>query len=134
LLNEDAAGTPIDRGRPGLARELARMNLSLNFYTQWYWKIDLHNLLHFLSLRADPHAQYEIRAYAKAMLDTLALWVPLTYAAFLEYRMNAAVISATGLAVIRRLLAGEQVDQPSSGLSAREWRELMALLRNPTEP
>jgi thymidylate synthase (FAD) len=134
LLNEDAAGMPSDAGRPGLARELARMNLSLNFYTQWYWKIDLHNLLHFLSLRADPHAQYEIRAYAKAMLDTLALWVPLTYAAFLEYRMNAAVISATGLAVIRRLLAGEQVDQPSSGLSAREWRELMALLRDPTAP
>jgi thymidylate synthase (FAD) len=134
LLNEDAAGTPSDAGRPGLARELARMNLSLNFYTQWYWKIDLHNLLHFLSLRADPHAQYEIRAYAEAMLDTLALWVPLTYAAFLEYRMNAAVISATGLAVIRRLLAGEQVDQPSSGLSAREWRELMALLRDPTAP
>jgi thymidylate synthase (FAD) len=134
LLNEDAAGMPIDPGRPGLARELARMNLSLNFYTQWYWKIDLHNLMHFLSLRADPHAQYEIRAYAKAMLDTLALWVPLTYAAFLEYRMNAAMISATGLAVIRRLLAGEQVDQPSSGLSAREWRELMALLRDPMTP
>jgi thymidylate synthase (FAD) len=134
LLNEDAAGTPIDPVRPGLARELARMNLSLNFYTQWYWKIDLHNLMHFLSLRADPHAQYEIRAYAKAMLDTLALWVPLIYAAFLEYRMNAAVISATGLAVIRRLLAGEQVDQPSSGLSAREWRELMALLRDPMTP
>jgi thymidylate synthase (FAD) len=134
LLNEDAAGTPIDRGRLGLARELARMNLSLNFYTQWYWKIDLHNLLHFLSLRADPHAQYEIRAYAKAMLDMLARWVPMTHAAFLEYRMNAAVISATGLAVIRRLLAGEQVDQPSSGLSAREWRELMAVLRDPRAP
>jgi thymidylate synthase (FAD) len=134
LLNEDTAGTPIDRGRPSLARELARMNLSLNFYTQWYWKIDLHNLLHFLSLRADPHAQYEIRAYAKAMLDTLARWVPMTHAAFLEYRINAAVISATGLAVIRRLLAGEQVDQPSSGLSAREWRELTALLRDPMTP
>src|SRR5712672_1501461 len=134
MLNEDEAGAPVDPNWPGLARELARMNLSLNFYTQWYWKTDLHNLMHFLSLRADPHAQYEIRAYAEAMLDTLALWVPLTYAAFLEYRMNAAVISATGLAVIRRLLAGEQVDQPSSGLSAREWGELMAVLRNPTAP
>ncbi len=130
LLNEGAAGMPIDPGRPGLARELARMNLSLNFYTQWYWKIDLHNLLHFLSLRVDSHAQYEIRAYAKVMLDTLALWVPMTYAAFLEYRMNAAVISASGLAVIRRLIAGEQVDQASSGLSPREWRELMAVLRD----
>jgi thymidylate synthase (FAD) len=128
LLNEEAAGTPIDPSRPGLARELARMNLSLNFYTQWYWKTDLHNLMHFLSLRADPHAQYEIRAYAEAMLGTLARWVPMTHAAFLEYRMNAALISATGLEVIRRLLAGETVTPEASGLSRREWRELMALL------
>jgi len=132
LLNEDASGVPIDPGRPGLARELARMNLSLNFYTQWYWKIDLHNLMHFLSLRADPHAQYEIRAYAEVMLDTLRRWVPMTYAAFLEYRMNAALISAAALDVIRRLLAGEKVDQPESGLAAREWRELMAVLGRPT--
>jgi len=128
LLNEDNSGKPIDPTRPGLARELARMNLSLSFYTQWYWKTDLHNLMHFLSLRADPHAQYEIRAYAEAMLGTLARWVPITHAAFLEYRMNAALISAGGLAVIRRLLAGETVEQPESGLSRREWRELMALL------
>jgi thymidylate synthase (FAD) len=87
--------------------------------------------MHFLSLRADPHAQYEIRAYAQAMLGTLERWVPLAHAAFLEYRLNAAMISATGLAVIRRLVAGEPVDQASSGLSAREWRELMALLRDP---
>jgi len=125
LLNEDGAADP---SRPGLARELARMNLTLGFYTQWYWKIDLYNLLHFLSLRADRHAQYEIRAYAEIMLDTVKRWVPLAHAAFLEYRMNAATISATGLAVIRRMLAGETVDQMSSGLSAREWRELMALL------
>src|SRR6201997_3935714 len=97
LLNEDAAGAPLDPARPGLARELARMNLSLGFYTQWYWKTDLHNLMHFLSLRADPHAQYEIRAYAEAMLETLKRWVPMTYAAFLEYRMEGVVISATGL-------------------------------------
>jgi thymidylate synthase (FAD) len=128
LLNEDAAGVPVDPTRPGLARELARINLSLSFYTQWYWKIDLHNLLHFLSLRADMHAQHEIRAYAKAMLGTVARWVPMAHAAFLEYTMNAATISATGLAVIRRLLAGERMDQPSSGLSVREWRELMVIL------
>ncbi|HLY46841.1 MAG TPA: FAD-dependent thymidylate synthase [Stellaceae bacterium] len=128
LLNEDAAGNPRDPSWPGLARELARMNLSLNFYTQWYWKTDLHNLLHFLSLRADPHAQYEIRAYADVMLETVKRWVPMAYEAFLEYRMNAAAISASGLAVIRRLLAGEAVDQAASGLSPREWRELMALL------
>jgi thymidylate synthase (FAD) len=128
MLNEDETGTSRDPSWPGLARELARMNLSLNFYTQWYWKTDLHNLLHFLSLRADPHAQYEIRAYADAMLETVKRWVPLAYGAFLEYRMNAATISATGLAVIRRMLTGEPVDQSSSGLSAREWRELMAVL------
>jgi thymidylate synthase (FAD) len=128
LLNADAAGAPIDPSRPALARELARINLSLGFYTQWYWKIDLHNLMHFLSLRADPHAQYEIRAYAEAMLGTLARWVPMTHAAFLEYRMNAALISATALAVIRRLLAGDTVTPEASGLSRREWRELMAVL------
>jgi len=128
LLNEDTSGAAIDPNRPGLARELARLNLTLGFYTQWYWKTDLHNLMHFLSLRADPHAQYEIRAYAEIMLDTLKRWVPMTYAAFLEYRMNAATISAAGLAVIRRLLAGENVDQAASNLSPREWRELMTLL------
>ena len=106
LLNEDedASGSPTDPAQPGLARELARINLSLGFYTQWYWKTDLHNLMHFLSLRADPHAQYEIRAYAEVMLETLARWVPMAHAAFLEYRMNAATISATGLAVIRRMI------------------------------
>src|SRR5246127_3973754 len=128
LLNEDATGNAIDPNRHGLARELARMVLSTNIYTQWYWKTDLHNLMHFLSLRADPHAQYEIRAYAEAMLGTLARWVPLTHAAFLEYRMNASLISATALAVIRRLIEGERVDQRSSGLLAREWRELMVVL------
>ena len=128
LLNEDASGSPIDPARPGLARELARINLSLGFYTQWYWKTDLHNLMHFLSLRADPHAQYEIRAYAAVMLETLKRWVPMAHAAFLEYRMNAATISAAGLAVIRRMIQGEHVEQASSGLSAREWRELMAVL------
>jgi thymidylate synthase (FAD) len=129
LLNEDEAGRPRDPSWPGLARELARMNLSLNFYTQWYWKIDLYNLMHFLALRADPHAQYEIRAYAEAMLDTVKRWVPMAHEAFLEYRMNAALISATGLQVIRRMLAGEPVDQTASGLSPREWRELMAVIK-----
>jgi thymidylate synthase (FAD) len=131
LLNEDASGAPIDPALPRLARELARINLSLSFYTQWYWKTDLHNLMQFLALRADPHAQYEIRAYAEAMLGTLARWVPMAHTAFLEYRMNAATISAKGLAVIRRLVAGEEVDQPSSGLSPSEWRELTAVLQKP---
>jgi thymidylate synthase (FAD) len=128
MLNEDDSGQPRDPSWPGLARELARMNLSLNFYTQWYWKTNLHNLMHFLSLRADTHAQYEIRAYADGMLGSLQRWVPLTHAAFLEYRMNAALVSATALKVIQQMLAGEAVDQASSGLSAREWREVMATL------
>jgi thymidylate synthase (FAD) len=128
LLNEEPSGATRDPSRAGLARELARINLSLGFYTQWYWKTDLHNLMHFLSLRADPRAQYEIRAYAEVMVDTLARWVPMTHAAFLEYRMHAATIPATGLQVIRRLIAQEKVTQQDSGLSLREWRELMAVL------
>ena len=128
MLNEDESGEVVDEGRSGLARELARMNLTLNTYTQWYWKTDLHNLMHFLRLRADAHAQYEIRVFADAMLDTLKRWVPLTYEAFEEYRMGAAQISATGLQVVRRLLAGEAVIQADSGLSKREWRELMETL------
>jgi thymidylate synthase (FAD) len=133
MLNEDANGQPVDRGRSGLARELARMNLSLNFYTQWYWKIDLHNLLGFLRLRADVHAQYEIRAYANAMLDILRRWVPFTYAAFVEYRMGATLISSSALKVIKRRLGGEEVTQEQSGLSKREWHELMMILEEPDE-
>ncbi len=129
MLNENAEGETLDESRTGLARELARMNLSLNYYTQWYWKTDLHNLLHFLSLRADPHAQYEIRAYADVMIDqVLKPWVPATYQAFMDYVHGAASLSAGGLAVVKRLLAGEAVEQAGSGLSPREWRELMALL------
>ena len=109
------------------------MNLSLNFYTQWYWKIDLFNLLHFVWLRADPHAQYEIRAYADVLLDVIRRWVPLTYDAFMDYRMNAASISGPGLAVLRRMLNGETVAQESSGLAPAEWRELMKLLERPPE-
>jgi thymidylate synthase (FAD) len=131
MLNEDEAGESLDAGRSGLARELARMNLTLNTYTQWYWKIDLHNLMGFLRLRADAHAQHEIRVYADAMLETMRRWVPYTYAAFMEYRMGAAQLSASGLAVVRRMLRGEKVGQEESGLSKREWRELMEILQLP---
>ena len=112
----------------GLARELARMNLTLNTYTQWYWKTDLHNLFHFLRLRADRHAQYEIRVYAEAMLETVKAWVPSSYAAFCDYRLGAVTFSAKMLEVLRRQLAGEAVDQASSGLSKREWSEMQAAL------
>jgi thymidylate synthase (FAD) len=128
MLNEDADGNPVDDTRQGLARELARMNLSLNFYTQWYWKTDLHNLLHFLSLRADSHAQYEIRVYAEAMLETVKKWVPATYGAFMDYRVGGTNISQKGMGVLKRMLAGENVEQKESGMSAREWRELMETL------
>jgi len=100
------------------------MNLTLNTYTQWYWKTDLHNLLNFCSLRADPHAQYEIRVYADAILDTVRAWVPHAYAAFQDYRLGAVTLSAQMLAVVRRRLAGEAVEQAASGLSKREWAEL----------
>jgi thymidylate synthase (FAD) len=124
MLNDEGR----DPARRGLARELARMNLTLNTYTQWYWKTDLHNLLHFLSLRADAHAQYEIRAYADAMLETVRAWVPATFQAFCDYRLGAATLSAPMLAVVRRMLAGEQVEQAGSFLSKREWAELMDVL------
>ncbi len=115
----------------GLARELARMNLTLNTYTQWYWKADLHNLLNFLALRLDPHAQYEIRVYAETMLRTVQAWVPQACAAFEEYRLGAFSFSASMLAALRRMLAGERVDQAASGLSRREWDEMMAALAPP---
>src|SRR5665213_2537249 len=107
MLNEDESGKVVDEGRSGLARELARMNLSLNFYTQWYWKTDLHNLLNFLSLRADAHAQYEIRVYADAMIGTLERWVPLCAEAFRQYRVGGAQFSANALTVVKKMLAGD---------------------------
>ncbi|TCZ64420.1 FAD-dependent thymidylate synthase [Roseicella aquatilis] len=128
MLNEDEAGNTVDESRQGLARELARMNLTLNTYTQWYWKTDLHNLFHFLSLRADSHAQYEIRVYAEAMLRTVEAWVPACFEAFRDYRMGAVTLSSGMLAIVRRMLAGEAVEQAGSGLSKREWRELMQVL------
>jgi thymidylate synthase (FAD) len=128
MLNEGPDGKPADPGRAGLARELARMNLTLNLYTQWYWKIDLHNLMHFIALRADPHAQYEIRAYAETLLHVLDRWVPMTAAACREHVIGGARLSATALKVVRRMVRGEKVTQGESGLPPREWRELAALL------
>lgn len=124
----DISGDEEDQAdSPGLARELARMNLTLNFYTQWYWKVNLHNFMHFLSLRGDQHAQYEIRAYANVMLEILKKWVPDTFDAFSDYRLGAAELSAKSIIVLRQMLAGEKVVQSDSGLSKREWRELMEL-------
>ncbi len=110
-------------GQQGLARELARMNLPANIYTQWYWKVDLHNLFHFLRLRADPHAQYEIRVYAEAMCKIVKDWVPLAYGAFEDYRLGGATLSGKAIEVLKRRLKGETVTQESSGMSKGEWRE-----------
>ena len=128
LLNERFDGTKIDENKVGLARELARMNLTLNTYTQWYWKTDLLNLLNFLFLRADNHAQYEIRVYADKMLETVKRWVPITYQAFMDYRVGAAEISSKGLKVIQSMISGKRIGQEESGLSKREWNELMEKL------
>jgi thymidylate synthase (FAD) len=134
LLREDAEQTyghyeeMLDEDGIGLARELARMNLTLNTYTQWYWKTDLHNLFNFLRLRADTHAQYEIRVYAEAMMETAKAWVPLSYGAFTDYRLGAVTFSAKMMEVLKKLLADEPVDQPSSGLSKREWSEMLVAL------
>ncbi|MCV6593012.1 MAG: FAD-dependent thymidylate synthase [Silicimonas sp.] len=118
-------------GQQGLARELARMNLPANIYTQWYWKVDLHNLFHFLRLRADAHAQYEIRVYAEEMCRIVQDWVPYAYGAFEDYRMGGASVSGRGLDCIRRMLGGEAVTQETSGMSKGEWREFQALLAAP---
>ena len=129
MLGEDQPRSDGEASGYGLARELARMNLTLNTYTQWYWKADLHNLLNFLALRLDTHAQYEIRVYAEAMLRTVRAWVPQACSAFEEYRLGAFTFSASMLGALRRMLAGEAVEQKGSGLSRREWDEMLAALR-----
>jgi thymidylate synthase (FAD) len=123
MLNEGEAADP---ARRGLARELARINLTLNTYTQWYWKTNLHNLFNFLSLRADAHAQYEIRVYADAMLRITEAWVPIAAAAFRDYRLGAVTLSAQMVAVLKRMLAGEVVTPETSGMNRREWVEFTA--------
>ena len=125
ILNERYDGTIINEDQKGLARELARMNLTLNTYTQWYWKTDLLNLLNFLSLIADDHAQYEIRAYADIMIDTLKRWVPITYEAFMDYRIGGMELSSKGKSIILKMIKGESCDFENSKLSKREWNELM---------
>ena len=122
LLNEDKNGNVITEEKEGIARELARMVLPLNTYTQWYWKIDLHNLMHFLSLRFDKHAQYEIRVYAELILKIMKKWVPYTYDAFVKYRLSGMSFSKDGLIYLRKLLNG--VKKISTNVSPREKREI----------
>jgi thymidylate synthase (FAD) len=124
MLNENSDGETLDEGSMGIARELARMNLTLNTYTQWYWKIDLNNLLHFLALRADAHAQYEIRVYADIILDIVKKWVPVTYEAFEDYRVGGTQLSAKEILILKKIIKGETVDPDVEGISKREWGEL----------
>jgi thymidylate synthase (FAD) len=129
MLNHDEEGNILDKNKQGLARELARMNLTLNNYTEWYWKINLHNLMHFAALRADSHAQYEIRVYAEVILDILKSWVPMTYDALCEYKIGSAHLSKKGIDAVRRMIDGEKVTQENSNMSKREWQELMDILK-----
>lgn len=131
LMNKDENNKIIDPNNMGIARELARMNLPINIYTQWYWKIDLHNLMHFLYLRADSHAQYEIREYANAMLNIVKEWCPVTYQAFMDYRKNAIELSSKELNVVKKYIHNKSdaaVDLKSYGLSDREVDTLIKKL------
>jgi len=127
MLNEEGGGN-FDKSRPSLSRELARINLTLNTYTEWYWKVDLHNFMHFVSLRVDKHSQYEIRAYADILLNILKSWVPITYKAFNSYRLNSAELSEESLEIVKKLVKGKKVKQSETNLSKREWDELMSLI------
>jgi thymidylate synthase (FAD) len=129
LLNETIDGKPIDSQHSGLARELARMVLPTNYYTHWYWKIDLHNLLHFISLRADEHAQYEIQLYAKVIGEIVSQWVPMTWEAFADYRLGSVCLSRLEANLISRLLNGEKFDLATSGLTKRELNELFQKIK-----
>ena len=133
LLNDDGKGEPADADRSMLARELARMNLPVNYYTQWYWKIDLHNLLHFLSLRMDDHAQYEIRVYGEVIGELVQKWVPTVWEAFMDFRVGGAFFSAKELEIIKKALDKDIVDQllPESDLSMREKRAFRKTLDVP---
>ena len=113
---EDMLTPDAEAGKLGLARELARMNLPANIYTQWYWKIDLHNLLHFLRLRADPHAQKEIRDYAEVICQIVEEWLPDVWEAFVDYRMEAHTFSRQEMESLRTYLRelGEYIDDVRS--------------------
>jgi thymidylate synthase (FAD) len=126
MLNETETGETTDPNRPGLARELARINLPVGIYTQFYWKVNLWNLLHFLSLRVDPHAQYEIRVFAQAILDVVQQWVPIVHEAFGDYMLNSVTLSHQSIALVQSALASDKKLNPRDfGLKGRELRELL---------
>ncbi len=114
----------------GLARELARINLPISLYTQWYWQVDLHNLFHFLELRLDPHAQYEIRAYAEVMLDMAEKVAPIATQAFREHVLGGTHFSAGEYEVVRALAAGEEFEKAveRAGITGKPLERLRAKL------
>lgn len=138
LLREGAARSFQDYGmlldKHDLAREIARVNLPLSTYTQWVWKIDLHNLLHFLELRLHPHAQKEIRAYAQVIAELVRAWVPVTYEAFVDYHLSAVTFSRGEMELLRAMVAGERPRFEGSGLSRREWEQFTESLGIRSEP
>lgn len=106
----------------GLAREIARSNLPLSLYTEWYWQCDLHNLFHFLALRMDSHAQYEIRVYAEVMAKCAKAVAPIAYEAFEEHRLHAVKFSRSELAALAAMLDGqpyEMEDRPRQQFEAK---------------
>ncbi|MDC3093325.1 FAD-dependent thymidylate synthase, partial [Paracoccaceae bacterium] len=103
----------------------ARMNLPTNIYTQWYWKTDLHNLFNFLRLRADKHAQYEIRVYAEIIGEIVKKWVPKAFQAFLDYQLNSIHLSSQAVECLKKKLIGEKIAFENSGMSKREWNEFL---------
>lgn len=113
-----------------VSRELSRMVLPVNLYTEWYWKIDLHNLLHFLSLRMDLHAQYEIRVYADLIGKIVQGWLPDVWEAFRDYRLEAVTLSGPVMESFRRALEGVEIQRPESKdrVSDREWKEVLKAL------
>ena len=129
-----------------VARELARIDLPVSAYTQWYWKVNLHNLFHFLTLRVDAHAQYEIRAYGRVMAGILQRVAPLSFEAWCDYELGGTVLSRAELAAVRRLVHAADgglaardgrvgpEELAALGLSAREVEELLAKLDAPTAP
>ena len=112
----------------GVAREIARMVLPLNIYSQWYWKVDLKNLLDFLNLRTDPHAQYEIRVYADEIEKILSHWLPMTYSAYKNHMKDGVNLSAEAVKLVKSMMAGDSPNREDSGLSKREWNEVMNVL------
>ena len=119
--------------KDGVAREIARVDLPLSNYTEWYWKIDLHNLLHFLSLRLHSHAQYEIRVFAEAMAEIVKVWVPHVWEAFEDYRLNGMFLSGPEISLLKRLMEPNPgtftfESAAAHGISKREAREFAAKL------